>query len=65
VKSIAKIQNPDDVVVEMRISMTVKQWKQLKSQMSTNIPAWEFGSRISSLVEDVERHFFDEWVSNG
>ena len=52
-----QISNPDDVVCDMTISLTLFEWKYLKSQLKSGFPAWKLNEAIAELVDKASEKF--------
>jgi hypothetical protein len=52
------IENPDEVVCTMKLTMTVKQWTELRDQLSNAHPSWKLTSEINSLISQARNVFY-------
>ncbi len=50
-KAVAKIQKPEDLILTVETSMTVRQWRELKTQLSSNYPSWKFGALLRDVID--------------
>jgi hypothetical protein len=55
-----KVENPDDVLMSMTITMTVKQWTELQQQLQNTWPSWVLSSRITTLIHQARKVFYAE-----
>jgi hypothetical protein len=55
-----KVKNPDDIEMELTLTMRLKDWKELNLQLQKTWPSWEIGSKIYSMVTHAERHFYPQ-----
>jgi hypothetical protein len=46
----AKFPNPDDTVLELTVSATVKEWRDIMRQLPTSWPSWELGTLIADAI---------------
>jgi hypothetical protein len=53
-----QIRNPDDIEAAVTITMTIKQWRVLRGQLSQDWPSWKFGSVISDTIRQAEQSFY-------
>ncbi len=51
------LDNPDDMQATMEITMSVKEWKELKEELSDKYPSWQLSSSIMSLICQAEKVF--------
>lgn len=52
-----KVEGPENVELTMELTMTVRHWREIKTQLGTAWPSSELYSHISSLINQVEQ----EW----
>lgn len=57
-RSTFSIQDPDKIVATMTLTMPLKEWKQLKEQLSRDWPSYDFSRQISDLVGLAEKQFY-------
>lgn len=53
-----KVINPDEIEMELRVTMSLKDWKQLNDQLSEAWPSYDLGREIASMVNQADRHFY-------
>lgn len=53
-----KLCNIDSIDASMTISMTVKEWRELRNQLSDEWPSWDLSSQISKLIAQAESTFY-------
>jgi hypothetical protein len=51
------VLNPESIELELTVSMTLREWKQLRAQLGQGYPAWQFGIVIGNLVDHADKHF--------
>ena len=61
-KAVSRLENPDDAEVTLAITMPLKDWKRLQSQLeaseiSSSYPSWRFLGLIRELAATTEAHF--------
>ena len=56
-KAHMKITDPDRIEVTLTVTMPLKTWKELREQLSKDHPSWEFGSKITDMVYQINEHF--------
>lgn len=53
---------PDDIKFTLHITMTLKEWKSLSSQMSDKnpmaSPTWDIRRLIEEMVDQADKHFY-------
>lgn len=49
-KSRFKFEKPDEIEGTMTITMSVKDWCELRDQLQTKWPSWELAQQINSLL---------------
>lgn len=60
---IARAKKTDEIMVEMKISMTVKEWRELREQLPSKWPSWKLGNAISEAARELETTYSDEIVN--
>lgn len=55
-----QVTEPDKIEVTMVLTMTVKQWKDLRDTLKDEWPAADLSMKISDLVNQVDKHFYPE-----
>lgn len=61
-----KFNNTDNVEATLSITMTLGDWKRLKSQLSTeysSYPSWKVIERINTMIIEAEQRFSSEHKS--
>ena len=60
--STAVIMNPDNIVAEIRLSMNLKDWKQVRKTLRTNADYTELQviNEIYDLVNQIEQVFYNK-----
>ncbi len=53
-----KVENPDDVVITLTVSMKLPEWKELKDQQMEKWPSSSFKSTIGDLIRKADLHFY-------
>ena len=59
-KGAFKIENIDDIVCELTLSMTVKQWRELQQQLADKHPSWQLSSIITDLFYELNTKAFNQ-----
>lgn len=57
IKGNFSIENPDDVQCEMRITMSLKEWRQIRASLGTKYPDWKLADMIGELIAMAEKRF--------
>ena len=52
-KALMHIESPEGVQVTLNVTMTLKQWRELKAQLDESYPSWAFGSLIAQAINKV------------
>ena len=50
-----KIENPQNVIVEMSLKMYLGEWEKFLEQINTNYPAWKIGDNIREMILRVKK----------
>jgi len=59
-KATFQFVNPDDITASITMTATVKEWRELSSQLSTETwPSWDFRSKITDVIRQAEQRFYD------
>lgn len=53
-----KVTNPDEIEMELTICMSLKDWKELKEQLSKAWPSWDLGKQIRDMICQANCHFY-------
>ena len=53
------IENPQSVVCEMKIKMTVKEWEDLRDQLQKSFPSWRLSNAITDLLAQARKVFYE------
>ncbi len=57
-KTALRVTNPDDIVMELTVSMSLKHWKELQQQLPAGWPAWELSRTINDMVGQANKQFY-------
>ncbi|MFM0058559.1 hypothetical protein PQR64_23335 [Paraburkholderia phytofirmans] len=52
-----RIENPDDVQMTLKVTMTAREWKTLREQLATTYPSWKLSSAITNMVDSATKAF--------
>lgn len=58
-KAVFKIERPKDVEVTMSITLRLKDWMDLRSQLQNVYPSWSLSGTIDTLVSKATKEFFE------
>jgi len=58
--AVASAKNADDVEFKVTITMTLKEWKQLKNALPEKYPFYQLSCTISDFASNAESTFFPE-----
>jgi hypothetical protein len=54
-----QVQEPDDIIFTASFTMTLKDWKQLRDQLSNGVwPACDFRQSIRDMISLAEKTFY-------
>ena len=59
-KATFQLTNPDEMQASMTITMTIKQWKELRQQLDVKWPSVRLSTLIGSVIRAAEDTFSDE-----
>ena len=54
------IEKPDEAEATMKITMTVREWRELGDQLKNEYPSWRLGSAINRLVSHARKVYYAE-----
>lgn len=57
-KTVFRIERPDDVQMVLTVTMTLGEWRKLQEQLSTSYPSWRLSSAISEMVLEAKSAFY-------
>jgi hypothetical protein len=49
-KTIARISNPEEVVVSITISAPLSEWKEFRGQLDESWPSWDVARQITDVL---------------
>ncbi len=52
------IEKPDDIECTMKITMTVKEWVELRDQLNSKWPSARLGQAITSVVTEARKTYY-------
>lgn len=55
-----KLSDPDKITSTLTLTMTLKEWKELRTQLTAAWPAGELSRVIGALVAASEKHFYED-----
>lgn len=55
-----KIESPDEVEVTLTITMTAKQWCEIRDQLADKWPSWQLSSMITKTLAQVRRIIWED-----
>lgn len=59
-KSRFMVENPDDIEMTMKITMTVGDWTKLRDQLQQKYPSWRLSGMITNLLSQARKVFYEE-----
>lgn len=62
-----QIENPDDVLATITITLPIRDWRALNKQLKSEWPSWKFGEVVGQAIRQAEKVFYagDEEAANG
>lgn len=57
-KTVFRIERPDDVQMVLTVTMTLGEWRKLQEQLSSSYPSWRLSSAISEMVLEAKSAFY-------
>ena len=57
-RALMRVEKPDEIMVTMELTMSLKDWKELRTQLVDNYPSWELSSKITDLMIQCQEHFY-------
>lgn len=57
-RAVFEIRNPDAVEASVTVTMTIKQWRELRGQMGNAWPSWDFARVIGDVIRKAEQQFY-------
>lgn len=55
-----KIEAPDDVPMTLSVTMTLRQWRELRSQLQSTYPSWKLSAVINEMVHEATTVFSEK-----
>ena len=52
------IESPDEINATMKITMTVKEWTELRDQLDNKWPSWKLSSAISDVLSQARKVYY-------
>ncbi len=59
-KSRFMIENPASIEATLKVTMTIKQWTELRDQLTSAWPSWKFGQAINELLSAALKVYYTE-----
>lgn len=56
-RSSFKLDNVNDINATLSITLSLREWKQMRAQLGDAWPSWHLGRHISDLIAAAEKHF--------
>ena len=53
-----KVTNPDEIEMELTLTMSLKAWKELQEQLLGAWPAFTLARTISGMISQADKHFY-------
>lgn len=60
IRATARVLKPEDVTLQITLSLTVGEWKQVAAKMPDEWPHWQLASVIRNAVEQTVGHVSHE-----
>lgn len=54
------LTDPKEVEASLTITMKLKEWEGLRSQLTQEYPSWELAISIQELIENTTKHFYSD-----
>jgi len=54
------IEAPDKIEATMKITMTIKEWTELRDQLANQWPSWELSRNITDLITQARKIYYAE-----
>jgi hypothetical protein len=54
------IENPDEVKCTIKLTMTVKEWTELRDQLANKCPSWDLSRIITNLLSQARKVYYAE-----
>jgi hypothetical protein len=58
VKARFMIENPDDIQATMKITMSIKEWTELRDQLDSTWPSWRLSSAITHVISEARKVYY-------
>lgn len=52
------IESPDLIEATMKITMTVKEWTELRDQLQNSWPSWKLSAAITKVLTEARRVYY-------
>jgi hypothetical protein len=53
-----KICSPDEIQATLTVTMTVKEWRELRTQLVDSWPSWQLSRDIGDVIRQAEKTFY-------
>lgn len=53
-----RIEDPDNILATMEITMSIKDWNELRNQLDEAHPSWRLSSAIRDLLSQARKVFY-------
>ena len=57
------VENADDIVFKMEISMTLAHWKRLKRDLKDSWPSSDLSYKITDMLSQVDKVYFPNMIN--
>lgn len=51
------VENPKEIELTMKITMSLGQWMELANQLGERYPSWLLGAEIGKMIREATKHF--------
>lgn len=58
-RTVAKVENVNDVEITMSFTMTVKEWIEFNNQLRRDWPSWRISGSVNRVISRIQRDVID------
>ena len=52
------VEQPDNIDMTLKLTMSIKEWCELRDQLNSGYPSWRLSSAITSMLVDARQVFY-------
>ena len=52
------VTKPDDIEIELSITMKLGKWRNLQKQLTDDYPSWDLSAKITDMIYQAQKNFY-------